>query len=146
VLSLQWWLNYKGVLQANGIWFGISNLSKNIDGDFSTYIFQMPKIPSIWNNWCACCLFITLLHDRLWYHLHLKWTILNMMKKLISLFMGKKSNVLKPLLLSLKWSFIMMMLIWKEPMKRDHPPFNFNAFFTNQWFILLLMSKQNNVG
>jgi len=85
-------------------------------------------------------------HERLWHHLHLKWRILNMMKKMISLFMGNKSNGLKPLLLSMKWSLIMIMLIWKEPMRKYHFLFNFNVFFTNQWFILLLMSKRNNVG
>jgi hypothetical protein len=85
-------------------------------------------------------------HEKLWHHLHLKWRILNMMKKMFSLFMGNKNNGLKPLLLCMKWSLIMIMLIWKEPMRRDHSLFNFNAFFTNQWFILLLMSKRNNVG
>ncbi len=39
----------------------------------------------------------------------------------------------KPLHMSLKWKRLMRKtLIWKEPMSRDHPPFNFDAFSTHQ--------------
>lgn len=52
----------------------------------------------------------------------------------------------KPLLMSLKSSFIIQStLIWKEPMRIDHPPLNFDAkgyYTSNAYFIAYVKNKK----